>query len=89
MTPLALEQRQHPARDADDTNDTPIKDSLVPLARSLRVRSRARILITETIPAINGTDQRDCVIRVIRVAVFKPLSVHLARVIQHPPPRAT
>lgn len=29
MTPLALEHRQHPARDADDSNDTPIKDFLV------------------------------------------------------------
>ena len=33
MTPLALEHRQHPARDADDTNDTPIKDFLIPSAR--------------------------------------------------------
>lgn len=38
MTPLALEHRQHPAWDADDINNTPIKDFLVPPARILIIR---------------------------------------------------
>jgi len=53
MTPLALEQRQHPPRDADDTNDAPIKDSLVP-SRARESLVRAKMLITESILAISG-----------------------------------
>jgi len=53
MTPLVLEQRQHPPRDADDTNDAPIKDSLVP-SRARESLVRAKILITESILAISG-----------------------------------
>jgi len=44
MTPLALEHRQHPARDADNTNDTSIKDFLVPSARITNPRDSSFLI---------------------------------------------